>query len=158
MIMKGIDVTNDITTAIRLLVNDVSVVLSQIPPSVAAAKPDPSAWSKQEILGHLIDSVTNNHQRIVRAATNPGTVTYHMYNQEDWVRIQDYNACDWDNLIQFWSAYNHHLCTVIDHLPEAVLSAPCDIGKAEPVTLEFIIRDYLRHLRHHVTELIGAES
>src|SRR4030095_2595683 len=29
-------------------------------------KPAPGKWSKKEILGHLIDSATNNHQRFVR--------------------------------------------------------------------------------------------
>ena len=30
-------------------------------------KPAPNRWSKKEILGHLIDSAANNHQRFVRA-------------------------------------------------------------------------------------------
>ncbi|TWF45316.1 hypothetical protein FHW36_1011246 [Chitinophaga polysaccharea] len=37
-------------------------------------RPAPGKWSRQEILGHLLDSATNNHQRFVRGRVE--NVTY----------------------------------------------------------------------------------
>ena len=36
-------------------------------PDVAAWRPAPGRWSAKELVGHLIDSASNNHQRFVRA-------------------------------------------------------------------------------------------
>lgn len=145
----------DIATELRLLVDEVSAVLAQMDAVAVAGKAQPDAWSKKEILGHLIDSAANNHQRFIRAAANPAVVTQHMYNQNDWVRLQHYHESDWNTLLTLWSAYNRHLSTVIAHLPSDVLSALCDIGRAEPVSLAFVLRDYLRHVRQHVDELLA---
>lgn len=146
----------DVAGDIRGVVAEVAAVLSHMQPGEVSAKAQPDAWSKQEILGHMINSAANNHQRFVRAACNPTVVTSHVYSQADWVRVQQYNELEWDALVALWSAYNNHLSRVIEHLPAGVLSAPCDIGKEAPVSLEFVIRDYLRHLRHHVGELLGS--
>jgi hypothetical protein len=151
---KGCPV-NDVAAELRILVDEASVVLARLEAGEVSFKAQPDAWSKQEILGHLIDSAANNHQRFVRAAANPTAVTKHVYSQTDWVRIQQYHASDWNALLVLWSAYNRHLSTVIEHLPSAVVSAPCDIGQAEPVSLAFVIRDYLRHVRHHLEEIMA---
>jgi hypothetical protein len=39
-------------------------------------KVSPDKWSKKEILGHLIDSATNNHQRFVRAQFETPQIYY----------------------------------------------------------------------------------
>ena len=57
--------------------------LSAISEDAAAQKPNPSKWSKKEILGHLIDSAANNHQRFIRLQLAreiglPG------YEQDNW--------------------------------------------------------------------------
>jgi hypothetical protein len=61
---------------------------------------------------------------------------------------------EWAGLVALWSAYNHHLSNIVARIPDDVLSAPCNIGKTEPVSLEFVIKDYLRHLRLHVSALL----
>lgn len=149
---------NHVAAELRILVEEATAELSQMAASEVTAKADAEAWSKQEILGHMIDSAANNHQRIIRAAANPTGITHHVYNQDDWVRIQQYQMGSWGGLLQLWSAYNAHLSTLIAHLPDTVLSARCDIGKEEPVTLDFVIRDYLRHVRHHLGEITSTAS
>jgi hypothetical protein len=119
-------------------------------------KPDPHKWSKKEILGHLIDSTANNHQRFVRAV-NKVAVQFPTYDQDEWVRIQRYNETSWSFLVTFWSAYNSHLSRVIECIPEDAESFPCNIGKEEPVTLEFVVRDYLRHLQHHLKDILEEQ-
>ena len=144
----------EIAREIRNIVDEVTELLYHIDPGEVSVKENPESWSKKEILGHLIDSVANNHQRFVRASSDPLTVTFHIYNQTDWIRVQHYNESEWDSLIKLWSSYNHHLSHVIEHIPPEALVALCNIGKDEPVTLEFVIRDYLRHLNHHLVDLL----
>lgn len=120
-------------------------------------KPDPHEWSKKEILGHLIDSATNNHQRFVRAVNNVAD-QFPTYNQDEWVRIQHYNEMPWSFLVTLWSAYNSHLSHVIECIPDAAESSPCNIGKEEPVTLKFVVQDYLRHLQHHIKDILEEQT
>jgi len=96
-----------------------------------AADPRPDGkWSRKEILGHLIDSAANNHQRFVRmqheeALVLPG------YRQDDWVRTQNYAAREWRDLVELWMAYNRHLAHI---LRNADSSAATISGKGPPAT------------------------
>lgn len=101
----------------------------------------------------MIDSAANNHQRFVRACSDQAR-GFPPYDQEAWTRVQRCNEADWGNLIALWTAYNRHLCHVIERLPEAALSNACTIGQPEPVTLEFVVGDYVRHMKHHLTDLV----
>jgi hypothetical protein len=109
-------------------------------------------WSARQLLGHLIDSASNNHQRFVRAALQP-SLDYPVYDQNGNIRVQAIQDADWDLLISLWAAYNRYLAHVIAHLPESKLSTPCRIGAGDPVTLEFLVDDYLVHLLHHLEQL-----
>ena len=147
----------DIAHEIRITINEVSDLLSRMTPDQISSKASPVEWSKKEILGHLIDSAANNHQRFVRAAYN-AAAAFPPYAQTEWVRIQRYNESEWADLVALWSAYNRHLSDVIERIPEDALSAPCNIGKEEPAPLEFVIRDYLRHVRHHLNAILEKET
>ena len=43
------------------------VQLGKITDSDSQKVVSPEKWSKKQVLGHLIDSATNNHQRFIRA-------------------------------------------------------------------------------------------
>jgi len=146
----------DIARQIRSFISKVEPQLSCMNHDEMGFKPDPHKWSKKEILGHLIDSAANNHQRFVRAV-NKVAVQFPTYDQDEWVRIQRYNETSWSFLVTFWSAYNSHLSRVIECIPEDAESFPCNIGKEEPVTLEFVVRDYLRHLQHHLKDILEEQ-
>jgi hypothetical protein len=108
-------------------------------------------WSPKQVIGHLIDSAANNHQRFVRAQegdsyTGPG------YTQDHWVAVQGYQESSWDDLIALWRAYNRHLARVIERIPEARRSTICMIDAYAPMTLGFVAYDYVRHLRHHLAQ------
>jgi len=143
----------DIARQIRAIVDQSLPTLIEMKAEQVSLKTTPQEWSRKEILGHLIDSAANNHQRFVRACYNAAS-NFPPYSQNDWVRIQQYNELDWETLITFWSVYNRYLANLIERIPPEALSAPCNIGKEEPVTLEFLIKDYLRHLQHHLKDLL----
>jgi hypothetical protein len=116
----------------------------------------PGGWSRKQVLGHLIDSASNNHQRFVRAALQP-SLEFPGYEQEGSVRVQAVQEAEWPLLVSLWAAYNRYLAHVIAHLPASKLETICRIGENEAVTLGFIATDYLRHLVHHLKQ-IGVDD
>ena len=137
--------------------------LSDISEAQSREKSSPDEWSAAEVLGHLIDSAANNHQRFVRAQFTDDLV-FSGYEQEQWVSSQKYREEPWSEVIQFWSSYNLHLLHVASVIPEDVLTRPRArhtldqiafnlVDKNDPATLEYLIRDYLVHLRHHLEQI-----
>jgi hypothetical protein len=138
----------------RRLVDVVPARLVAIPEAARQSRPDAGKWSKKEILGHLIDSAANNHQRFIRAQAESQS-SFPGYAQEFWVSTQQYQLESWEEMIDLWRSYNIHLLHVIALVPEAKLQHQCSISGAEPVTLEFLIIDYIRHLEHHLKQILG---
>jgi hypothetical protein len=115
-------------------------------------RPGPGKWCAKEILGHLVDSAANNHQRFVRAALD-GQLSFPGYVQDGWVSVQRWAEEDWFAIVDLWTALNRHLAHVLAGLPEAARSARCLIGGRPAVTLAALAEDYLRHLEHHLATL-----
>ncbi len=113
-------------------------------------------WSRKQVIGHLIDSASNNHQRFVRA-TLQGSLEFPGYDQDGCVRVQAVQNAPWPLLVSIWTDYNLYLAHVIANLPADKLKAHCQIGEDEPVTLRFLAEDYLTHLLHHLGQ-IGAAA
>jgi hypothetical protein len=111
-------------------------------------------WSRRQVIGHLIDSASNNHQRFVRASL-ADSLEFPGYDQNGWAGVQAAEEADWSLLVVLWANYNRYLAHVIAHLPAAKLEVPIRIGQNEPVTLKFLAEDYLRHMVHHLAQ-IGA--
>jgi hypothetical protein len=119
----------------------------------AGKKPAPDKWSKKEILGHLIDSAANNHQRFVRMQLE-NNLQLPSYQQVQWVTVQHYNTVSWNELIRLWEAYNLHLLHILWNVnPTKLLNTALVAGNDE-ATLEFIIEDYVGHLKHHLEQII----
>ena len=123
----------------------------------------PDKWSAKQIIGHLIDSAANNHQRFVRAQFNDDLV-FPGYQQEDWVKAQQYEAENWFELIRLWKSYNRHIIHIVHHIPAGILTkqrskhnlhqiAWKKVPEGEPVTLDYFIRDYVGHLKNHLEQI-----
>ena len=123
----------------------------------AGVKSTPSAWSRKEELGHLIDSATNNHVRFVRASLEP-EFRGPGYQQDSWVSLHGYSEMPWSQVVDFWSAYNGFLAGLIRHLPSGVLGRQCIVGESKPVTLQFLIEDYILHMQHHLDHILQREK
>ena len=109
-------------------------------------------WTRVEILGHLIDSAINNHQRIVRAVAEGG-VTWPGYDQVAMVRVQGYGQMDPALVAGLWTQLNLFLAGIVERIPAEREGAVCVIGGGEPVTLGWLVSDYVAHLRHHLRQL-----
>jgi len=112
-------------------------------------------WTRKQIVGHLLDSAANNRQRFVRAAID-GQYAGPGYAQDAWVAAHGYGDQSWETLLRWWQAEHEILAAAVDRIPEERLEANCVVGDDAPVTLRFLIEDYLRHQRGHFTQL-GAD-
>ena len=143
--------TLEISAKLRDLCTAVPARLRNLSAEEWLAKPAPDKWSKKELLGHLIDSATNNHQRFVRTQFQRPVI---YYEQDNWVSLQHYQSEDVETIINLWEAYNKHLAHVIKHIPAEKLTE-VSVGKdGKPCTLEFLVDDYLTHVEYHLNQIL----
>jgi hypothetical protein len=114
----------------------------------------PGGWSRKQVIGHLIDSASNNHQRFVRACLQE-SLEFPSYDQEGCVRLQAPQEADWSMLIALWVDYNRYLAHIIARLPASKLETVCRVGKEGEMPLRSLVTGYLSHLLHHLGQ-IGA--
>lgn len=143
-----------IETLVRFeyIIDNIPPFLREIDEVTFSLKPDPGRWSKKEIIGHLIDSAVNNHQRFVR--TQFENVPVIIYDQNKWNSHSYYQTRDGHQLIDFWVAYNKQLIELIRQLPPDCMDRKLYNGGLEPVTLLYVITDYVSHLEHHLRQII----
>lgn len=147
---------------LRTIVDRDAPRLLGAPPDAVERRPAKGGWSAKEILGHLIDSATVNHQRFVRAQWQD--LVFAAYAQDDWVEAQKYQDAPWIELVALWREYNRHIARVMAAIPIevrlrekrlhnlneiAMKPAPADA----PATLDYLMQDYVDHLRHHLKQI-----
>ena len=137
------------------LIEETRPRLIAISEAQASEKPFPDKWSPKEILGHCIDSAANNHQRFVRMQ-ELADIGRFGYSQVHWVSSQHYQQRPWADLVELWILMNRHLAHVISHIDPAALAHTVDMGYAAPATLKFVAEDYVRHVRHHVEQILSG--
>jgi hypothetical protein len=128
--------------------------LERIDEARAAGRPEGMTWSRKELLGHLIDSASNNHQRFVRGQLQP-RMSFPRYVQDEWIRAQAYGERPWAELVDLWRSYNRHLLHVMRRVPAAAFGNVCEVSADEPSTLESHMVDYVGHLEHHLDQILG---
>jgi len=139
------------------LVDTEPSLLAELADSTAAVKPSPGKWSPKEELGHLLDSAANNHQRIVRTLLedNPAMPGY---EQQRWVQVHIYQQRDWQELIDTWVALNRQLIGAASSVGDSDWARTCTIAGSEPLTLSFVIEDYVAHMSHHLAHIKESNS
>jgi hypothetical protein len=131
----------------RHTVDELSTALRRVPEELTAINLAADKWSLREILGHLVDSAANNHQRFVRLQ-DAARLQFPGYVAERWIEIQNTNQVPWPTLVSLWRSYN----ALLLHL--AAGARPECLGNVwetpeGPRTLEWLIADYYRHLAEH---------
>lgn len=159
---------SDFLVDFRDTIDRASRSMLQISDDASARPRSEGKWSPREIVGHLIDSASNNHQRFVRAQFTDDLV-FAGYEQEGWVRAQNYQGEDWAELVQLWKSYNQHILHLMSHVPEETRMklrykhnlhqiASDKLREDEPVTLDWFMRDYVDHLKKHVKQILGQAA
>jgi hypothetical protein len=116
-------------------------------------KPSPSKWSKKEIVGHMVDSAQNNIRRFIVAQyeENPTIV----YKQDNWVALSNYQHYDLANLVNLWYLLNKHIVIILKNMPPETMQRSCQTESLH--NLDCIAKDYVKHLRHHLHQVLDLE-
>jgi len=126
--------------------------LAGLPLEKVGEKSDNNVWSAKEELGHLIDSSANNHQRIVRGQLE-NELALPGYDGDGWVQVHRYHNRDWIDLIELWRNGNSQLLAAAEGAPGSAWSHKLTIGGSEPMTLAFVLDDYVLHMSHHLKHI-----
>ena len=129
----------------------------------SSVKPLPNKWSAKEILGHLVDSSINNSVRFVTGQFKDNMI-FSGYEHEKWVLAQDYQNAGWDFIISLWKMNNSQICRLINNMPEEIIYkqhkehsldqiAWKEIDKSVPASMEYLINDYIGHMKHHLNQI-----
>lgn len=144
--------TTELAQSFRTGLEEIRAAIYAVPPERSGEPWREGAWTRKQVLGHMLDSAANNRQRFVRAAID-GHYRGPGYAQQAWVDAHGYAEQDWETLIRWWDAEHEILASVVDRIPEERLEASCVVGEDAPVTLRFLIEDYLRHQWGHAKQL-----
>jgi len=153
--LKGTIDTNGAMRQLEIYIESFPGKLKQFSSEELLKRPSPGKWSKQEILGHLIDSAINNLQRFTEIQFLPKPYSVISYKQNELVIVNDYQNLDRDHLLDLWQALNRQIVFVVKNIPEEKLDYPVDpqYESNELKTLGWIICDYVAHMEHHFTQV-----
>lgn len=143
----------DLAAPLRQALSAALPRLQTLSPTQWTERPAAGGWNRKEELGHLLDSAANNRLRFVRGALH-GESRDPGYEQNAWVLLHNYDALEPAMLVNAWQYENLLLAHLIEQIPAGSLDAPCHIREAAPVTLRFVIEDYVRHLQHHLDHIL----
>lgn len=140
-------------------------MLEKMSDEATRRQPRPDKWCPREIIGHLIDSASNNHQRFVRALFQDDLV-FPGYAQDAWVSAQRYREAPWAELLDLWRSFNLHIARIMEAAPaEQRLRlrvhhnldelAWKSIPRDKPATLDYFMADYVAHHQHHLNQIIS---
>jgi hypothetical protein len=128
--------------------------LESLSNEIIETRPKPGEWSVKEVIGHLVDSASNNHQRFVRLQV-ADALFFPDYSQDNdrWVAIQTYQEASWADLLALWRHFNFHLAHLIRTVDEVCLEHIWVVDEDTSITLVELMIDYLRHLKDHMQQI-----
>lgn len=141
----------------RVDLEDLHRTILSVPASKADIPWRQGGWTPKQIVGHLIDSAANNRQRFVRASTG-APYFGPKYAQDDWVAAHGYSDQSWATLLEWWRTEHEILKVVVDRIPEDRLETKCVLDDDAPVTLRYLIEDYVEHQKWHLKQLLASGS
>jgi predicted MPP superfamily phosphohydrolase len=113
--------------------------------------------SIKQIVGHMVDSASNNTHRVVHLQYReiplrfPNYATYG--NNDRWIAIQNYQDENWENLVQLWKFSNLHFAHVIQNINPEKLQNDWISDVGEKLTLKKMVESYIPHFKLHLDEI-----
>ncbi|MCE4565751.1 DinB family protein [Maribellus sp. CM-23] len=111
----------------------------------------------RQIVGHMVDSASNNTHRIVHLQYNEIPLIFPNYathgNNDRWISIQNYENENWENLVNLWKYLHLHIIHVIQQINPEKLQNEWVADKDQKVSLRDMVDDFPRHFRLHLSEI-----
>jgi hypothetical protein len=112
----------------------------------------------KQVLGHMVDSASNNTHRIVHLQYQESPFSFPNYaingNNDRWIAIQNYQDENWNDLINHWKFSHLHLIHVISNVNQDKLDNEwISESKYGNIKLKDMITDFLRHFNLHLSEI-----
>jgi hypothetical protein len=149
--------TDEIINPLLTLINEWEPVLAGLPEQVISNRQNAQGRTIKQILGHMIDSASNNTHRIIHLQYDKLPSSFPDYanqgNNDRWIKIQNYQAEEWEILIKLWKYSNIHLVHVIRNVNHDALENEWISALGMRVSLRDMITDYLRHFKLHLSEM-----
>lgn len=146
-----------VINGIRSLISMWEPILEKLQPEVITCRKNKQNRTIKQIVGHMIDSASNNTHRMVHLQYQPSPFEFPNYasmgNNDRWIAIQQYQFENWEQLIGLWKFANLHVAHVIAHLDQSKLNNHWVAAPGELVCLRHMATDYLRHLQLHLNEI-----
>lgn len=138
---------------LETILNERENDLRKLDENMILQSPGPEKWSKKQILGHLVDSGLNNARRFVAGQYEDAPEI--VYNQNHWVAIGHYQEYSYQDLVGLFVAVNRHIIHLLRHTPASQAARP--VKTQELHSIEWLAADYLKHLRHHLHQVLDLE-
>lgn len=139
------------------LVSEWELRLLSLPEEVIGNRRNIQNRTIKQIVGHMVDSASNNTHRIIHLQYNMSPLIYPDYanlgNNDRWIAIQNYQNENWENLVQLWKYSNLHIAHVIDNVNPEKLNNEWISALQQRVSLKAMILDYLSHFKLHLNEI-----
>jgi hypothetical protein len=139
------------------MIDDWYTKLSALPDDVITERRNSQNRTIKQIVGHMVDSASNNTHRIIHLQYQPSPLIFPDYanlgNNDRWIAIQNYQEEDWKNLVQLWKYSHIHFCHVIRNIKSTKLENQWISALNEKITLEAMVVDFPRHFKLHLTEI-----
>ena len=139
------------------LVSEWELRLLSLPEEVIGNRRNIQNRTIKQIVGHMVDSASNNTHRIIHLQYNMSPLIYPDYanlgNNDRWISIQNYQNENWENLVQLWKYSNLHIAHVIDNVNPEKLNNEWISALQQQVSLKAMILDYLSHFKLHLNEI-----
>ena len=142
---------NPIATQLETFIDGYIPALNKISEEDFNYKSSPVKWSRKEITGHLVDSAHNNIRRLIvcQYEENPTII----YNQDQWVSLNNYQQQASNQIIQLWHSINKQLVAILKNISTETANRKCQ----GVYTIEWLAQDYIKHLQHHMHQVLDLE-
>lgn len=113
--------------------------------------PAPGKWSRQEVLGHLIDSAINNLKRFTDIQLTEEPYRVQTYMQDGLVAVNHYQELPLAHLLNLWEAVNRQIILVVNRISADKLACELEpqYEQTGTKTLGWLVCDYVSHMQHH---------